>query len=162
MTTNKVLGRATMMEAVDGTPVSAESPLPVVVEGGINLSGPVTVSNEVEIKNEVGNPVPTLDALAAGTRSYNFAAATRTAIGSSSTAGALGTLNTAREVMLTASVDCYVAFGTSSGVSVAATDAAALRLFAGERFHLRLAAGLTHYAVIRDSSDGFLRVTPVA
>jgi hypothetical protein len=101
------------------------------------------------------------DTLASGTRSYNFGAATRTAVGAASVATALGTLAATREIMLTASTDCYVAFGTSS-VSVAATDAAALRLFAGERFHLRVPSGVTHYAVIRDAADGYLRVTPVA
>lgn len=100
------------------------------------------------------------DALASGTRSYNFGAATRTAVGAASVATPLGTLNTTREIMLTASTDCYVKFGAST-VSVSATDAAALQMFAGERFHLQIPAGATHYAVIQDAAAGFLRVTPV-
>lgn len=162
MSADKTLGYAVMIVLPDGTPVGPITPLPVAIEGGVSLSGPVTVSNEVEVKNDAGSPIPVAVGLAAATRSYNFAAATRTAVGVASVSAALGTLSADREVMLTASTDCYVAFGTSSGVSVAATDAAALRLFAGERFHLRLAAGITHYAVIRDSADGYLRVTPVA
>ena len=39
------------------TPVSGK--LPVDINGGsINITGPITISNEVEIKNDSGNPVP--------------------------------------------------------------------------------------------------------
>lgn len=101
-------------------------------------------------------------ALASGTRAYAFAQATHTAVGAASVAVALGALNASREVMLTADTDCFVAFGNSNAVTAAATDAAALRIFAGERFHLRLAVGVTHLAVIQVSTAGYLRCTPVA
>ena len=39
------------------TPISGK--LPVDINGGsINITGPITISNEVEIKNDSGNPVP--------------------------------------------------------------------------------------------------------
>ncbi len=129
--TDKTLGLAVMLVQADGTPISAT------------------------------DTVPTSDLLAAGTRLYNFDAATRTAVGSASTRSALGMIGAQREIMLTASADCHIRFGDST-VVVAASDAPALRLFAGERFHLRVPSGVTHYAVIRDAADGFLRVTPVA
>lgn len=97
-----------------------------------------------------------------GTRIYNFGAATLTTVGSSSSGAIqIGTLNELREVMLRATTDCVVKFG-GSDVSVAASDAAVLSLSAGERFHLRLRATETHYAVIQESAGGNLRVTPVA
>jgi hypothetical protein len=130
--TDKTLGLAVMLVQADGTPISPTD-----------------------------SPVPTSDSLAAGTRSYDFASATRAAVGSASVRTALGALGAQREIMLTSSADCHIRFGDST-VSVAATDAQALRLFAGERFHLRVPSGVTHYAVIRDAADGFLRVTPVA
>jgi len=40
-------------------PVTSTNPLPVTLQNGsVNITGPVTVSNEVEIKNDSGNPVP--------------------------------------------------------------------------------------------------------
>lgn len=39
--------------------VAPSSPLPVDIGGAsVNITGPVTVANEVEIKNDSGNPVP--------------------------------------------------------------------------------------------------------
>lgn len=98
-----------------------------------------------------------------GTRVYNFSAATRTTFSSSSSAEvAIGTLNGLREVMITATSRCFIAFG-STGMSAAdGTDAANLPIEAGEKFHLRIPAGLTHYRVIRDAADGVLNVIPVA
>lgn len=48
----------TLVDPVSGNPVSDTNPLPVVVKDGITITGPVTVSNEVEVKNDAGNPVP--------------------------------------------------------------------------------------------------------
>lgn len=133
-----------------------------------NLAGPMpgvvppVLISLVQVQQNVGESFTVSDPLAAWTRAYNFAAATRTAVGIASATVALGALNANREVMLTASTDCYVAFGGSNAVTVAATDATALRLFAGERFHMRIPAGITHLAVTRDAVDGFQRVTPVA
>lgn len=119
-----------------------------------------TDSNQFELVRMVGEGG--LPPLSDGTRSYNFEQATRTAVGAASVAVAIGALNASREVMLTADTDCFVAFGTSNAVAVAATDATALQVFAGERFHMRLAAGVTYFAVIQASAAGYLRCTPVA
>jgi hypothetical protein len=107
------------------------------------------------------NPLPSSDILAAGTRTYNFAVATYTAVTATSSATALGTLNAAREVLLIPDTDCVVAFGTSA-VMVAADTAGALPLSAGDKFHLRLSAGITHFAAIQMSAAGHIRAIPVA
>lgn len=97
-----------------------------------------------------------------GTRAYNFSGATRTAFSSaSSSAVPLGALNALREVMITASKRCFVRFGASD---VAAADETASGVFpieAGEKFHLRIPADVTHFAVIRDTEDGVIRTYPV-
>lgn len=98
-----------------------------------------------------------------GTRAYNLAAATRTAFSETSSAAVeIGTLNGLREVMFTANKRCFVALGASD---VAAADQAAATVFpveAGEKFHVRLQAGITHYRVISDGEDGIFRAYPVA
>jgi len=112
------------------------------------------------------NPLPTggvpTDKMGTGTREYNFTDATRTAVAATSTAAvAIGTLGESREVMAHASTRCFVRFGASD-VAAASAGAGQLILEAGERFHLRLAAGVTHFRVIRDTADGFITVTAVA
>lgn len=98
-----------------------------------------------------------------GTRAYNLAAATRTATSSTSSAAvAFGALGESREVMLTASERCFVVFGASDVAAASGTDAAVLPIEAGEKWHLKLPAGVTHYRVIRDSVDGVFRTIPVA
>ena len=42
-----------------GKTISTTNPLPVeIVDAAVTITGPVTVSNEVEIKNDIGNPIP--------------------------------------------------------------------------------------------------------
>jgi hypothetical protein len=106
--------------------------------------------------------VPVTDTAASGTRAYNFAQATRTAVGATSSAAvAIGTLSASREVMLVASTRCFIRFGTSTVTAANATDAALLALPADAMFHMRLPSGVTHYTVIRDTADGFVRIVPV-
>jgi hypothetical protein len=106
--------------------------------------------------------MPVTDTAAAGTRAYNLAQATRTAVGAtSSVAVAIGTLAASREVMLVASTRCFIRFGTSSVAAATATDAALLALPADAMFHMRLPSDVTHYTVIRDTADGFVRFVPV-
>jgi hypothetical protein len=103
-----------------------------------------------------------VDAFGNGTREYNFAQGTRTAVGATSSAAvALGTLGPSREVMLIASTRCFVRFGGSGVTAAAASDANVLALPSDAMFHLRLPAGVTHLTVIRDTADGFLRAIPV-
>jgi hypothetical protein len=106
--------------------------------------------------------VPVTDTAASGTRAYNFDQATRTAVGATSSAAVeIGTLAASREVMLIASTRCFIRFGTSTVTAANATDAALLALPADAMFHMRLPAGVTHYTVIRDTADGFIRFVPV-
>lgn len=95
------------------------------------------------------------------TRRYNWTGSQRTAIGSTSSAALeLPALGTSREVMFHASVRCFVRQGTSD-VTAATVAAAQMVLEAGERFHIRIPPGTTHYRVIRDTTDGFLNVAAV-
>jgi hypothetical protein len=106
--------------------------------------------------------MPVTDTAAAGTRAYNFAQATRTAVGATSSAAVeIGTLAASREVMLVASTRCFIRFGASTVTAANATDAALLALPADAMFHMRLPSGVTHYTVIRDTADGFIRFVPV-
>jgi hypothetical protein len=106
--------------------------------------------------------LPVTDAAASGTRAYNFDQATRTAVGAtSSSAQVIGTLSASREVMLVASTRCFVRFGALSVGAANATDANLLPLPADAMFHMRLPSGVTHYTVIRDTADGFVRIVPV-
>jgi hypothetical protein len=108
------------------------------------------------------SPVPVTDTAAAGTRAYNFDQATRTAVGATSSAAvAIGTLSASREVMLITSTRCFIRFGASTVTAANATDAALLVLPADAMFHMRLPSGVTHYTVIRDTADGFVRFVPV-
>jgi hypothetical protein len=106
--------------------------------------------------------MPVTDTAASGTRAYNFDQATRTAVGAtSSAAAAIGTLSASREVMLITSARCFIRFGTLSVGAANATDANLLVLPADAMFHMRLPSGVTHYTVIRDTADGFVRFVPV-
>lgn len=103
------------------------------------------------------------DPIGNGTREYNLAQGTRTAVGSASSAAiAIGTLGASREVMLIASTRCFLKLGASGVAAAAAADTDVLALPADAMFHLRIPAGVTHFRVIRDTADGFLRVIPVA
>jgi hypothetical protein len=113
------------------------------------------------------NPVPVAppasSAYGTGTRQYNLAAGTRTAVLAASSAEvAIGTLGASREVLINPSVRCFIAFG-ATGMSAAAVAAGNLPVPADAMLHLRIPAGVTHYRVIRDAtSDGFVSVIPVA
>ncbi len=89
-----------------------------------------------------------------GTRSYNYAAGQRVAV---ATASAQSTAITANEVLLHASVKCYVCSGPNETAIATGTS---IPLEAGEKFHLRIRSG-EEIAVIRDASDGFLHIIPV-
>lgn len=103
------------------------------------------------------------DAIGNGTREYNLAQGTRTAVAATASAAiAIGTLGASRELMLIASARCFVKFGTSGVAAPAATDTDVLALPADAMFHLRIPVGVTHFRVIRDSADGFIRAIPVA
>ena len=96
-----------------------------------------------------------------GTRAYNYGAATRTAFSSTSSAAvALGALSAEREIMITATARCFLVFGASDVAAADGTAATNLPIEPGEKFHIRLPAGVTHYRVIRDTSDGVLNMFP--
>lgn len=53
-----------LLDAATGLPVSELHPLQVALtSGNVTLTGPITVTNEVEIKNESGNPIPVVGPL---------------------------------------------------------------------------------------------------
>lgn len=108
----------------------------------------------------VSGAVPTTDSKG-GTRQYDFSGNVWQAVTSTSTtAVVLPTLYASREVMAHSSERCFVRFGDSS-VSAATVAGGQLILEPGERFHLRLAAGVTHFRAIRDTTDGNLSITAV-
>lgn len=102
-----------------------------------------------------------VDPLAAGTRSYDTAAAVVVAVGTTSSAeAALPTLGETGEVMVHPTVAVTLALGGSDvGAAVIATTP--LRVEAGERFHFRPTAAQTHFRVIGEAA-GVLRLIPVA
>jgi hypothetical protein len=102
------------------------------------------------------------DAYGSGTRQYNLAAGTRTAIVvTSSTAVAIGTLGSSREILLVASSRCFIRFGASDVTAAVETDANVLPLPADALFTLRVPRDVTHFTVIRSTADGFLHCIPV-
>ena len=97
------------------------------------------------------------------TRLYNRDIATRTAIGAASSAAiAFGQLGFNREVMFVASARCMIKFGASDVAAAAVADTDVMVIPADTMFHMRLDEGVTHFTVIRDTADGFLRCYPVA
>lgn len=102
------------------------------------------------------------DAFGNGTRQYNLAAATRTAVATASSAAvAIGTLGASREILLVSSTRCFIRFGTSDVAASSATDATVLPLPADALFTLRVPRDVTHFTVIRSTADGFLHCIPV-
>ncbi len=106
---------------------------------------------------------PATSAFGTGTREYNLAIGTRTAVAAASSAEvALGTLGASREVLINPSVRCFMAFGIA-GMGPAVVGAANLVVPADAMLHIRIPAGVTHYRVIRDAAtDGFVSVIPVS
>jgi len=147
---------------VDGSgvtqPIAAAAlPLPTGAATETTLAALNTKIPELE-----SDRMPVTDTAAAGTRAYNLAQATRTAVGATSSAAVeIGTLAASREVMLIASTRCFIRFGTLSVTAANATEAALLVLPADAMFHMRLPSGVTHYNVIRDTADGCVRFVPL-
>jgi len=118
------------------------------------VTGPAT---NAELR---ATPLPVTDTLN-GTRTYDWAGNSRTAVATASTAAEdLPTLSASREIMAHASTRCFVRLGESD-VGAASAAAGHLVLEAGERFHFRVAVGNTHFRVIRDTANGFLTLTAV-
>lgn len=104
------------------------------------------------------NSIPTL----MGTREYNYAEGRRSAVGATASAFAtIGTLNASREVMINASVRCFIKWGTAASTVPAIANVDLLPVEPGGLFHTRVPAGATHFSVIRDTADGFARIVPV-
>lgn len=90
-----------------------------------------------------------------GTRKYDYADGQRVSVAAAS---AQSSAIDALEVLLHASVKCYVNVGTNP---TAVATGASIPLEAGEKFHLVLNARFDKVAVIRDSIDGYLHIIPV-
>ena len=89
---------------------------------------------------------------ASGTRLYGTTV--RLAVGAASAASAVLGVD---EVCLHASVKCYVKNGADP---TAVANGDSIPLEAGEKFHMQLAFA-DKIAVIRDTADGFLHISPV-
>ena len=97
-----------------------------------------------------------------GTREYNYAVATRTAVGAASSAAIpIGALGASREVRFISSTRCFIKFGLAGVSAAAAADLDVLALPADTLWHERIPVNVTHFRVIRDSADGWVRCTPV-
>lgn len=98
-----------------------------------------------------------------GTRTYNFAQATRTATSGTSTAAvAFGALSASREVMFLSTERCWVVVGASDVAAADTANAGIIAVEAWVPWHMKLASGATHFRVIQDSTAGVLRTIPVA
>lgn len=127
----------------------------------LGTSGALTVSplTNAEIRAQALMTTDTKN----GTRVYDWANNIRTPVTSSSSATiALPPLYTNREVMVHSEERCAIRYG-SSGVAAADVTATSghLILEAGERFHHRLEIAVTHFRVVRDTTDGSLTITAV-
>jgi hypothetical protein len=94
-------------------------------------------------------------------RDYAAGKGVRVAVATDSSAATpLPTLGETREVRIAANTDCWLRFGDATVVaSVAETS---IPLFAGGGEVMVIPAWATHFAVIRNSADGFITLTPVA
>lgn len=98
------------------------------------------------------------DSYGSGTREHNTAAMTRQAVGAASARVALPTLGPSREIYVMANTRAF--FRTGDG-TVTAAAGTSHPLAADERFYLRVPAGHTHIAFVRDSADGNITICPV-
>jgi hypothetical protein len=103
-------------------------------------------------------PVPTTDTQG-GTREHLTTGISRTAIVASSARVALPTLGSSREIYVMSTTRGFFLTGGGAVVAAAGTSHP---IAADERFYLRVPAGHTHIAFIRDSAGGFISVVPVA
>lgn len=86
-------------------------------------------------------------------------AGVRQAVGSASATFALPTLGTSRRVRVLANTRCFIRFG-GSGVS-ASVAGTSVPFVADLPEYVIVPGGATHFAVIRDTADGFVHVQPV-
>lgn len=120
---------------------------------------PALVSGRMPVQTFAG----ATDANGNGTREYNRSVATRTVVGATSSAAIpLPALGASREVQWMASTRCLVKLGTSAMAPAAATDTDVQPVAADTYWHERIPIGVTHYTVIRDTTDGIIRCIPVA
>jgi hypothetical protein len=100
----------------------------------------------------------TVTEIPAESRGYNWTAAQRVAVGAASVQSAV--IN-ATEIMLIATVNCFIKLDeTSANNPVAANAAGNMPILANDKFHLQIPSG-KKLAVIRETVDGFLHIFPV-
>ena len=129
----------------------------------VNADGQIIGGSAAPVQVAATTPLPTTDSLG-GTRTHNTAGGIRQAVGSTSARVALPTLGTSREMYVMATQRCFFLTGNSSvtAVNTTGTSNTSHPLAADERFYLRIPAGHTHIAYIRESADGFISIMPVA
>lgn len=136
------------------------SPVLLIESPGVYRVVRNACNSDVAAELELAAPMPTKDTQG-GTRVYDFDNNSRTAVtGTSSAAISLPPLYDSREVMAHAKERTFVRFGVSS-LSPATDGDKQLILEAGERFHLRIPVGVTHYRAIRETTDGAVTITAV-
>jgi hypothetical protein len=101
-------------------------------------------------------PAPFYDQSRKTTRLYDETLIQRLAVGAASVQS---NPIEAIEVMVCPSTRCFIRTGETPP---AATAAGAIPLEAGEKFHLQLGITGRRISVIRDTTDGFLHIVPVA
>ena len=129
----------------------------------VNADGQIIGSSAAPVQVVATTAIPTTDSLG-GTRTHNTAGGIRQAVGVGSARVALPTLSASREMYVMATQRCFFLTGDSSVTAVNTTGLTNMShpLAADERFYFRVPAGHTHIAFIRDSSDGFISIMPVA
>lgn len=139
----------------DGLPQTLTTRNPNGVANSANSSPVVLASDQAAV--QVSGPITNTQAVSLGlgnigTRLYGTPL-NRVGVSSSNAQSAA---ISATEVMLHASVRCFVISGSSPAATVNS-----IPLEAGEKFHLRITSG-HKIGVLRDTTDGFLNIVPVA
>ena len=137
---------------------------PITVAVTASISGPVTVSSEVEVKNDSGNPIPMSAAflpLPAGaskdsSQYLTLGTIQAVAVGATSVqSSAVGAGIT--KVVISATTDCWVAIGSNPTASKA--TAGSFFLGAGSQsYPITVTAGTTKIAVLQDTASGYISV----
>lgn len=126
----------------------------------VNADGQIIGSSSAPVQVAATTAIPTTDSQG-GTRAFNWAGNIREAFTTSSTSAiALPTLGTSREVRIHANVRAFIRFG-DSGVTAASVAAGQMICPADIPDVIRIPAGQTHFRVIGETSSGYVSMTAV-
>ena len=105
------------------------------------------------------NPVPTSDALGAGTRLHPTDSLFRRNLGAASATEPLPTLGASREIYVMPNVRGFFRTGLAD---VTAAPGTSHPVATDERFYVQVPVGHTHIAFVRDTVDGQITVCAVS